>query len=69
MIVRVLRQATSRLFGERAAPVDVTAIKSMTGHNSGASGLVSLVSALGAMKDGFGVRSLQEYAVDRAGRL
>ncbi|MDQ1177813.1 carbamoyl-phosphate synthase large subunit [Microbacterium sp. SORGH_AS_0421] len=31
--------------------------------------LGAAVSALGAMKDGFGVRSLQEYAVDRAGRL
>ncbi|WP_314456222.1 carbamoyl-phosphate synthase large subunit [uncultured Microbacterium sp.] len=32
-------------------------------------GLGAAVSALGAMKDGFEVRSLQEYAVDRAGRL
>ncbi|MCI9858043.1 carbamoyl-phosphate synthase large subunit [Microbacterium proteolyticum] len=31
--------------------------------------LGAAVSALGAMKDGFEVRSLQEYAVDRAGRL
>ncbi|KTS03023.1 carbamoyl-phosphate synthase large subunit [Microbacterium testaceum] len=31
--------------------------------------LGAAVSALGAMKDGFGVRSLQEYATDRAGRL
>lgn len=31
--------------------------------------LGAAVSALGAMKDGFAVRSLQEYAVDRAGRL
>lgn len=31
--------------------------------------LGAAVSALGAMKDGFDVRSLQEYAVDRAGRL
>ncbi|WJS92380.1 carbamoyl-phosphate synthase large subunit [Microbacterium testaceum] len=31
--------------------------------------LGAAVSALGAMKDGFGVRSLQQYAVDRAGRL
>ena len=30
--------------------------------------LGAAVSALGAMKDGFAVRSLQEYAVDRAGR-
>ncbi|KTS09198.1 carbamoyl-phosphate synthase large subunit [Microbacterium testaceum] len=30
--------------------------------------LGAAVSALGAMKDGFGVRSLQEYATDRAGR-
>ena len=44
--------ASRHHLGERAAPVDVTAIKSMTGHNSGASGLVSLVSALGAMQHG-----------------
>ncbi|MBD8205307.1 carbamoyl-phosphate synthase large subunit [Microbacterium sp. CFBP 8790] len=31
--------------------------------------LGAAVSALGAMKDGFEVRSLQEYAIDRAGRL
>jgi carbamoyl-phosphate synthase large subunit len=31
--------------------------------------LGAAVSALGAMKNGFEVRSLQEYAVDRAGRL
>ncbi|MFS0793823.1 carbamoyl-phosphate synthase large subunit [Microbacterium sp. 1P10AE] len=31
--------------------------------------LGAAVSALGAMKNGFDVRSLQEYAVDRAGRL
>ncbi|MDU0327874.1 carbamoyl-phosphate synthase large subunit [Microbacterium sp. KSW2-21] len=31
--------------------------------------LGAAVSALGAMKDGFEVRSLQEYAVDRAARL
>ena len=31
--------------------------------------LGAAVSALGAMKDGFAVRSLQEYAGDRAGRL
>ncbi|MEX0151564.1 carbamoyl-phosphate synthase large subunit [Microbacterium sp. LMI1-1-1.1] len=31
--------------------------------------LGAAVSALGAVKDGFDVRSLQEYAVDRAGRL
>ncbi|MDQ1122275.1 carbamoyl-phosphate synthase large subunit [Microbacterium trichothecenolyticum] len=31
--------------------------------------LGAAVSALGAMKDGFDVRSLQEYAIDRAGRL
>ncbi|MFV9426028.1 carbamoyl-phosphate synthase large subunit [Microbacterium sp. S1037] len=31
--------------------------------------LGAAVSALGAMKDGFAVRSLQEYAIDRAGRL
>lgn len=30
--------------------------------------LGAAVSALGAMKDGFEVRSLQEYAIDRAGR-
>lgn len=31
--------------------------------------LGAAVSALGAMKDGFAVRSLQEHAIDRAGRL
>lgn len=40
------------VFGERARGVKITAIKSMTGHTSGASGLMSVVVAIHCMREG-----------------
>jgi 3-oxoacyl-[acyl-carrier-protein] synthase II len=42
--------ALMTVFGERLRSVPVTAIKSMTGHTSGASALVGIVSAIEAMR-------------------
>jgi 3-oxoacyl-[acyl-carrier-protein] synthase II len=44
--------AMSEVFGERAGSPLMTAIKSMTGHTSGGSGLIGLVMALRALAEG-----------------
>lgn len=45
-------KAFRAVFGERATRVPITAIKSMTGHTSGPSGLHSLVTAIETMRQG-----------------
>jgi 3-oxoacyl-[acyl-carrier-protein] synthase II len=45
-------QAFRSVFGAHAGSVKITAIKSMTGHTSGASGLMSFIVAIQCMREG-----------------
>lgn len=62
-------QAFRQVFGEHASKPVITALKSMTGHTSGASGLMGVVTAILAMQRGrvpptVGLKNPIEEAVD-----